>query len=876
MKTYFKRACAAVLTMMLILSFYTVLGSESESEFCSLNNGEIGLLKKLGIITSEHPDFSAEVKRGELAYIMTRFCNIEVRTDAEPKAVFYDLTTDHRYFSQINECIIRGIFSGDGTGYFRPEDTATINEACKVFLAASGYDFVGYIGSYMDLARTSGILRGVDTAQNLTLGVMAKMAHNSLHAGMVEAVSYGKEMNYRVSKAYTVIEHYHDMKQSRGILDGFYGTTLAMPDRTVAEDKVLIDGQRYTCDKGNQLIGRNIVFYTNVHDESGAPQIEYIYADEDKNTELSIKSEDMQGKLGDTIVYYSGNREQKVSFLNTGDVIINGVSYPEYVDSDFLPDFGTITLIDNNNDDVFEVAIIDDIDFMVVGAIDSQNKIIYDKNDQSNVLGSKTNDDVALRLLKGNVEAHMSIVSVDSAVAVQKSRNTSGIVKIDVRIPDSTVSGLINGIGDEHITIDDKEYMLAANAVYDETASIGDVVDLSIFDDYIGVVTHKKDGYMYGYLADAQKDNKGLNARVLVKLITSNLKPMTYECITKLKVDESVQENTDNILSILSTSAASTYQQYSTSSYSQPIRYKLTADGEVSHIDTLIYNPSVENTDSLQLDKGYSVHRYYASSHSFYSEEVLAYAMAATTTVMIVPRRYRADDEWYSSGFSNNGNYIIEAFNVDEFSCSPKLLIAYSSAGERLTVSGGAQPYIVTEVRSSINDEGNIVKKIKVVGASANPIERDLNERVSNIDLSVGDVVRFNGGKNGDIVAIEKIVQAGQVPETRLTNYGTTTGPAFQSQVRCAYGTIVAYKDGLMIHTTSISDDDDGVEGYADRNAYRVKDTIPVWIYTDAKKPMVRSGLWSDIIPYEANKAESTRAFIYTASGALQFVYICK
>lgn len=877
MSIYVKKVCSFVLAIALLLTTYTIVGISAETDVCALNEGQIGLLQKLRILASENPDLSAEVSRGELAKLICDVCHISPSKGAQQNAEFYDLTKDSVYYPYINECIGRGIFSGDGTGYFRPDDIATLEEACKVFSVALGYKVVGYLTSYVKTARTAGILDGVSESGKMTLGTATQMAYNMLHAGMYEAVTYGDEQTYKINEDYTALAHYHKMKNGDGILDGFYGTTLAMQDREIVENEIRINGARYYYDDGASLIGRHVIFYTKIHDEHQIPEIEYIYASEERNQELTIDAKNIVNKSGEIISYYDGNKERKVKFSDTGDMILNGISYPEYTDTDFKPASGLVTLIDNNADNIYDVAVIKELTFMIVGAVDLENNIVYDKNDSTNVLGSKTDKNVDLRLMRRNDQAHLSIIGEDSAVAVCKSRNTKGIVKINIYIPDESISGIVDYVGNDYIGVDGERYCVSGNTLYDEPVTLGDVVAVNIFEGNVGAVLHKEDGYMYGYLVDANEKGSGFSKTLIVKLMTSTRKQMVYDCVKKVRIDESVYTDSDLALSRLSTSAGLTYQQYSTHPYSQPIRYRVDANGKLTHLDTLNYDKNNESEDSLQLDKSWTVHKFFASSYGFYTDEVLEYTISPSTTAMAVPRKLRDKEEWYAGNFSNNANYVVEAYNVDEFTCAPKFLVAYAGLGESLSVSGGAVPFIVTDVQSVLNEDGEIMRKITVVGTSTTPVERIVNERVPDLQLQVGDVIRFNGGYNNEIVVMEKIVPVGEVPSPRLKNYGEITGPSFQASIRHAYGTVVANKDGVFVHTTSITDDDGGVENYADRHVYRINNNIPVWVYDSrGKKPTVTQGLWSDIISYEVNKSEPTRAFICTTSGALKYVYICK
>lgn len=879
MKKCFKRMCCIVLALALALPICTFSASAAGTDTaCALNSGELGLLKLLGVITADKPDFSAKVTRGELAQMMTKLCAIEVSDGDKVNGQFYDLDKTHKYYAQINACIGNGMFSGDGTGYFRPDDAVTFNEACKVFSVALGYKVVGYFSSYVDTARVSGITDGVRAEEYLTLGTAAEMAHNMLHAGMFETSVYGDEPTYKVKDNYTALEHYRALKRGSGILNGIYGTRLESLDSGIYENEVLIGGVRYTYTGGEALLGKEVVFYIGAHDESGKPEIQYIYADPDKNSELVIDAEDMLGKSGTTVSYLSGDKKKTVKFSDIGDVVINGVAHPLYDDADFKPQTGTVTLIDCDGDRVYDTAIIRDLKYMLVGAVDLTDRLIYDKNDSTNVLGDKDDDNVVLRLMRGENEAHLNIISEDSPVMYQKSRNTEGIVKINVYIPDETVSGIVGGIGDDYISIDGTRYTVSKNAVYDDKLMMGDTVDLSIFEGKVGAVVHKQDGYMYGYLVDAAKDGDSFSSTLSIMLVTTNRVSQVYECVENLKIDESVRRDIDVALNILRNTSAQTYQANTLYPYSQPIRYRVNTAGKLSHIDTLVYDDTKESEDSLRLFEGYKTRKFFTTSNSFYntSDESLAYAMASTSARMIVPRKFKADDMWYGSGFSNNGNYVVEAFNVDPVSLSAKFVVAYTSNGESVSVSSSAVPYIVSSVEKTLNSEGAEAIQISYVGTNTAPVTKLLHSRIGDIDLAVGDVVRFNGGTTGELVALERLVQAGKVPTSRLTNYGTINSFKFLAPVRYAYGTVVSYKDDLLVITTSVAEDDAGVAAYENRMAFRNVSAVPVWIYDDARTPTVTQGTWNDIVSYEVNPDKATQVCICAQSGVLKFIYICE
>ena len=874
------KTISMILVAIMLVSLFQISPMVGATETEGLLVREEGLLLGLGIV-DEDTDYNKAITRAELAQLLARVCNIDLGTSSNATSPFYDVNADSQYFASICAMYDRGVLSGDGNGFFRPDDTVTYSELCKVFSVILGYKVKGEFTSYTKTANESGITVGLDGDEPIRWCTAAKMAYNVLHTPMMEQKTFGDQADFVVDENYLAIENYHKLKSLQGIVSGMYGTTLTDADSTLSENEVIIGGKTYTSPQGKSYFGKHVIYYIPSDlPEGSRAEIKYMFESE-KNHTLMLEAKELGGKKGENITYFSGSKEKKAIFVSGGDVIINGVAYPEYTDIDFSPASGSVTLIDNNDDQKYDVAIIESYAYMVIGGVDVENTIIYDKNDTTNVLGSKDKTKVDLRIYKGDIEAYPSTLKEDMVVAIRKSPNTNGKVLIKVTLPDQAVEGYVTSVFEDSFVLDGQEYMLEDNAIADANITAGSVATISVFGNRVGALRYAVgDGYVYGYLVDAVNRESAFSGKLKVKLITGAKKEMEYDCAEKLMVDESVYDDPNRILSHLENAASQT-QRNAKWPRAQMIRYKLNQDGVMTHIDTLIYNPATETEESLRLDISHSGLRYYQSSRNFYTNDSnidFVVSLPGIENVWSIPKDQRDEEPHYSNAFGDKGVYPVEAYNVDEFSKVAKILIGYNTVGT--SVSASAEPRIVTAVEQTLNEYGEVIKQITVVGANATPTTYRFRSDLV-FDVSPGDVVRLNRDGKGEILFIEKVFSPDVIPGEGQREVSSGTGssgnPEFEATMRTVYGSAVAIKDGRISHTTSISDDIGGAGNYLNLHSYILPSGVPYYCYdSTVHQPKVEAASSANVITYEMNRTSPDKVILYTASGTLRFVYIIR
>lgn len=868
-----------VLSASFILAFTTGEGTYASKEGSLLNSGEENLLRYLRIVTEAELQYDRNITRGELAHVAA---GVSKAVFSGSDSFFYDVPVEHTYFSDICALAEIGLLGGDGNGYFEPESAASFEAACKVFSGILGYQEVGQYKGYSRTAREAGVTDGVTADGTVTYGQLLRMAYNTLHCEMFEAVSYGSTTEYQRREGYLAIERYHGLVMQNGILNGCLGTPLDHPDSALVEDAVLINNQEYYLSDAEALLGREVIFYTRRMQDMGEldKNIVYIYADERKNQVLTVQSEDVIGKNGDVFSYYSQDKERRARLSAETDVIINGVAYPDYTDAHLTPDAGSVTLIDHNNDNLYDVVIVDSYFYLVAQGIDAENQLVYGQYPNM-VVGDRERDEVSFRILSGDKLIYPKSVKAGSVLAVKKSLNTDGILKIQMELLGDGHYGYVSAISKEEICVDGKVYQLSDAMVTDETVSLGDRVTVYTHLGQCAVVLHpENDDYKVGYLVDAAAVGSTLSSTLMVRMVDSDKNLREFTAVSKVNLDGTLCREPKDILKRLRDNAALTYNTaVSKWPMSQLVRYRLNNDGLLTHIDTSYFDSARESEESLKLTAPHEQRKYSTKNRSFYNAETGAFEFSVidSRSMWGIPYNNRDEVEWYQDWLGDNGSYRVEGYSVDPDSMVAEYIVAY--LGKYTTVAEAEAPYVVTEVAAVLNDEGDMVKKIRVVGSPADPVDRYFTDSLANQNISVGDVVQLRLNRKTVVENMRTVYRAETIPDeaSRFLASGVQSSIDFAIQTRIAYGTAISVKDGFLTHTTSIAEDTGGVSAKANLDNYLIRGDTRIYVYDSSERqPKVRTGTIEDITSYSMNAGSTDRVILYTDYGLLRFIYIIK
>ena len=194
-----KKILALIMALLFAIQCFTLTGFayEDVSEYDVIEN-EV-FLRTLGII-AEDVDPSETVTREKAALYVSRMLGTTY-TNTQYKGVFSDVPASNEHALAIETLADLGIVHGDGNYCYRPGDNFTYYEAACMFSSVLGYGISGDIGSraYEYINRNK-IFDGVKAEYDfVNFSDLFMMIYNALHSGVLEQVTYGSKIEYKLS-----------------------------------------------------------------------------------------------------------------------------------------------------------------------------------------------------------------------------------------------------------------------------------------------------------------------------------------------------------------------------------------------------------------------------------------------------------------------------------------------------------------------------------------------------------------------------------------------------------------------------------------------------------------------------------------------------
>ncbi len=902
MKKLLKKISIIVAITVLATTISAGFGVTASATGSLLTPGQEGLLRTLGIVTEKTPNYDKALTRGELAHIAARLSNAPAYNGSE--YYFYDVAQESAYFADIYALAQMGILSGDGNGYFRPNDQVTDIEICKVFSVILGYKDAGEYMSYLRIARDAEITDGISMDGVVTYGEALAMAFNTLHGDMFEAISYGETKKYKKNEGYLAIECYHNLVKQDGIVKGIPYTNLIEPTDMIPEGSIQINNRIFTWDD-ESLLGKYTVFYSEREGSSTSKEIFYIYADETRNNIVTLDGEDVIGVRDGELKYWVGGKDKGYKLTLAPDVIVNGVAHPGFTDADLQPPAGTITLIDNDDDNAYDVITVDHVEYMVYGSQDKENTILYGKYPEITIGGKNQTNDIVMTGPYGKV--NLGTLSEGTVLKLRRSKNTTGTIKARMTQLSDVVTGQITSIANDKITVNGMEYIVNNSTVIDEQILIGETVSVYPDGDLAAVVLHaSNDAYQFAYLVGATNIGQGFKEELAFRIIDGNYILQEFTATDPIFIDEIKYTDVEAAMTRLETAHnMRSYNEEEVSAilpidgtttvthqdrmeegdakfpYSQAIRFKLNDEGKLTHLDTMIYENDYELSDSLQpINPGNSEVRRLAFAsypYSFYNQAGTELVVTASNIDKIFRvRQVERDDVEYFRNTIIDGYYpVVEAFTVDPVTKVAKYVIAYDHVVSTTLVSN--RPMLVSDIYDTLDEDGEVVRKVELL----NPAESKtviLPEDLQ-VDLGIGDIVQIEiNGKNVlQAVTMMFDMSLGK-DQTRVNTRGSNGGYHnlyFNWSTR--YGTIVNFDGTIYTHTTSVKEDPDGIEAYNELHNYRHNGTI-IYVYEDNNgKPEIKQGSIKDLVTYNMDPDTNQKAVVCIQRGGhIQYALLIK
>lgn len=725
------------------------------------------ILQMLGIdedVSISTLNTDKEVTRADFAYNTAAL--IGAGSETSTTVYYHDVSRDYWAFNAISALTSRGIINGGENSMFRPEDVITRMEAVKILTSIMGYGQYaemngGYPNGYMAAANTAKLLDGCSSSEKLTVGDMYTMLVNAL-TGPTMVVDYNSTKNaYKIDDDTTLLSTYHDMYLDRGTLTGA-DTIDILNSKAIPEGRVVINDTEYISenDVSVDLLGSEVdfIYRINGNDEKELAWIS------DRGTNRTLEIDDTYTcsyeETGNLLSYTGSDRKQKRVKLDPGFVMVyNGSATSDNVSEILNSDKYNLKLISTSGSNYYNLAIVWRYENYVVGSIDKDKSIIYDKYDWSSVSLSEDDYDSCTIKVGGSVSSIDSITE-DMVVSVYKSNDGRRIL---AEASSVTANGVIDSMSnngeDKLIYIGSNEYI-----VYDRDKDIncnaGDNVTLYLdINGYVAGVKKDKGSGDFGYIIKTY-EGEVPGEEFYIRLMDSEGTIADYKCSNKITVDGKKLDVEG--LNIKFVSGGSTVQQL--------VWFRTDSEGQLVKIDTPYLGAGEDAETSLT--------EYQSSSNIMYKNNgkmgTKIYVNDSTKIFAVPNPDEKSTNEDYMikkrSNLANDTSYMTSAYRMgNELLEYEEVLVIQ---GTNWTAASNTDPLmLVSDIQQGLNDydeEVDVIHGFK--GGEEVWLNCDADFSCAIADIDKGDTIRIEYSREGDVKNA-----------TKYYDYSERTGSAMDS-----------------------------------------------------------------------------------------------
>ena len=660
--------------------------------------------------------------------------------------IYYGGKSEFNREDAIKLMIEKGFIDMASSGNFEPNLPIRNDVAAKAAVELLGHGFkVKTADDYWYVATQLKLVNAMRPTTFLSGGELVKLLTGILDADALVAESPGNTLtSFKVVKG---CEAFFDIQKVKGQVTAAGGRSLS--DKKPAGDGMArIDGKLFETDfPMEDLLGLKVAAYVRMSDDM------IIYA-EDISTEKVYITDDILDRnrttLREIVTEDENGKVKEYSIATNAEVIINNDGYFGYSLSDLLIEYGSITLVDNNHDRVYDVVRIESYRVLAVNYTENTNMSIGD------FYGNDINDLAELdgvTVTRDGREAFFSEIMQDDVVgvAIDMGGNYAKIVATS-----DSITGRVEGIEDDEITVDGTLYKLAPKYISAPVSNkiaiaMGDTITATL--DMYGRIAYVKKAQSgnlrYGYLTNIFLDDGQGTAEM--KIFTENDEFATYSVSRRAKLNSGTEMSNSNIRNEFFTTPATPNK-----ATPQLIKYRINKDNEIMAVytadDTDKFKEDYKFTDD-PTDTDASKRRWrteMSGGRVVVGRKISGlgggpndgdFLYNSQTVVFRVPKadRYDKEEEYYIADklLNSSSEYAkikISAFDVDEFGYVKAILCQpyedVSTAPPADTKDGAI--FVLSKIVETINADNEPI--IKLIGLDRSSEQEYVVEQ-SNFDL---------------------------------------------------------------------------------------------------------------------------------------------
>ena len=581
-----------------------------------------------------------------------------------------------------------------------PDSYVTLFEYSKYLVSVLGYDahaaaLGGYPYGYSGKASSLGILNGVRLSGNdiLSISDVCILTYNALHTDYADMNKTGAQLGYSVIKGRTFLSEVMKIYKGIDIVNANYSTTLTK-ESTLKKGTVQIGDMIFYRGKTNadELIGYKAEYYYRPLYDSSEYELLAITPKNNETFTIDARYITKEHTTKQALHYTdkSKTKDFKVNISPVAYFIYNGKAYPDFKKEDLIINSGSITLIDNDINGVYDTVIVTEYKTIVFDFAVSQKDItLRDIFDSDNNITFNA-DDTFLKIYKYDVEASIEDLTQWDILSVVYSDKEAYIRPyIIIYVTKVPVGGELEEFDYENdeMIIGGYRYELSANyknqmkkgAVPMFTAGIAGTFYLDIEGKVGGFKELSRTAYGYACKMGTRSNTIGLSMELKLYIWEEGFH--IYKFAEKSRVDDAVmRDNQDFHFTKL--------MQLQSGSYTlvpQLVTFKLNDAGEIMELKTaenytnadLNMKTHAENNNIFRLST-VNTNIAYRASGTFSG---IVYPVGGTK-VITVPADLEVERGFSSrngTSFNQDQSYNIRTYDESIFNI-PKVIVVQSTS----------------------------------------------------------------------------------------------------------------------------------------------------------------------------------------------------
>lgn len=727
------------------------------------------------MVGDENGEFRLDdtIIRSEVAKLAIHTMGLEDAAESSKgQTIFYDVPTDHWANGYINLAVSQGIIEGDGDGNFRPNDPITYAEAMTIMVQATGYTISaeqngGYPHGFVKVCTSNGLAKNVQgsTYDEISRGNVAYLATNALEVPLMEQTGFGSDGRYEITDK-TLLKDRLKVTKGTGQVTAIENTSLTGSSK-LSENQVEIDEKLFeTAYNMNDLLGYNVEYY--VKEENANSAIILAMPLKNQNSDLKISS-DLFSKLtkkngNDAVEYFKDENSSKTTIAEIASdavLIFNGKRADmDTTLIDMSDKSGTLTLLDTNKDNKYDIAFVRSYENIVVDTVSATK--ISDKYSDTTL---RLDENVDFTLLKGLEEIKLSDLKEYDVLSVYASLDKD---LYEIAVTTKTVEGKVTNKNGDGLLINNERYKVAPN--YTNTITVGSegVFHLDIDNKIAAVDASTTLSSNYGYLTRAyylQNEDKA-NFRIF----TMDNKEVTFDGNDKIKFNGKSGVKAEEVVKTINGEGETEKQL---------VTYTINSANKLSAIDTATDNTATGGVISDKFTKNYVL------EDAKYSKSLSKLGNVRIDEKTVIFDVQDSTDEYAIRDMSvleDKQKYNAIVYDMTDNYTAKAIVLTNA----QFSATASAPLAVVKEVTSAANEED---EQTDLLIALVNGEEVSLYAESENVlvkgegKLEKGDLIQYKTNSKDEIVSVrilqdinDKETESIKTPDEDLvTVYGRVT-----------------------------------------------------------------------------------------------------